>query len=172
MQIFASIRWSPYVVGACIGILSWFTFLLSDQAIGCSTAYVKITGIMERMIRGDRVLQRSYFKRVKPNFDWSVMLVVGIVIGSFISSSLSGSFGYSWIPSRWYDTFGDSIPIRIAAALCGGLLMGFAARWAGGCTSGHGISGTLQLAVSSWIATIGLFLGGVVTAKVLFALFA
>jgi hypothetical protein len=42
------------------------------------------------------------------------------------------------------------------------------ARWAGGCTSGHGISGTLQLAVSSWLAVMGFFAGGIVTAMVLF----
>ncbi|MCR3883022.1 MAG: YeeE/YedE family protein [Methanothrix sp.] len=42
------------------------------------------------------------------------------------------------------------------------------ARWAGGCTSGHGISGTLQLAASSWVAVIAFFVGGVATAMVLF----
>ena len=42
------------------------------------------------------------------------------------------------------------------------------ARWAGGCTSGHGISGTLQLAVSSWIAAGCFFIGGIATAMLIF----
>jgi hypothetical protein len=42
------------------------------------------------------------------------------------------------------------------------------ARWAGGCTSGHGISGTLQLAVSSWLAAAAFFAGGIITAIFLF----
>ena len=50
--------------------------------------------------------------------------------------------------------------------------MGFGSRWAGGCTSGHGISGTLQLAVSSWIVAVFLFISGIVTAKLIFILFA
>ena len=53
-----------------------------------------------------------------------------------------------------------------------GVLLGFGARWAGGCTSGHGISGTMQLAVSSWISAICLFVGGIVMAQLLFAIFA
>jgi hypothetical protein len=49
--------------------------------------------------------------------------------------------------------------------------MGMGARWAGGCTSGHGISGTLQLAVSSWLATLSFFAGGIVTALLLYKVF-
>jgi hypothetical protein len=46
--------------------------------------------------------------------------------------------------------------------------MAFGARTAGGCTSGHGISGALQLSVGSWIALVGFFVGGVITAMLLF----
>jgi uncharacterized membrane protein YedE/YeeE len=49
-------------------------------------------------------------------------------------------------------------------ALVGGVFLGIGSRWADGCTSGHGISGTLQMVVSSWIAVICFFIGGVVTA--------
>jgi uncharacterized membrane protein YedE/YeeE len=46
--------------------------------------------------------------------------------------------------------------------------MGFGSRWAGGCTSGHGISGTLQLAVSSWLAALFFFVGGIASATLIF----
>jgi len=46
--------------------------------------------------------------------------------------------------------------------------MGFGARWAGGCTSGHGISGTLQLAASGWLAAICFFIGGIFAAVMLY----
>ncbi len=48
--------------------------------------------------------------------------------------------------------------------------MAFGARLAGGCTSGHGISGALQLSLGSWIALVGFFVGGVPTAMLLFYL--
>ena len=46
--------WSPYVVGAGIGILSWFTFLVSDKPIGCSTAFARKSGMIEGLFRGLR----------------------------------------------------------------------------------------------------------------------
>jgi hypothetical protein len=58
--------------------------------------------------------------------------------------------------------------LRWLAAFAGGAIMGFGARWARGCTSGHGISGTLQLAVSSWMVTVALFISGIITAMILY----
>jgi uncharacterized membrane protein YedE/YeeE len=55
-------------------------------------------------------------------------------------------------------------------AFIGGTVMACGARLAGGCTSGHGISGALQLSVSSWIALMCFFAGGVVTAKLMFSI--
>lgn len=75
-------------------------------------------------------------------------------------------------PGLWAQEFGTSLSPRLIVALIGGVFMGFGSRWAGGCTSGHGISGTLQLAVSSWIVAVCLFLGGIITAKLIFILFA
>jgi hypothetical protein len=49
--------------------------------------------------------------------------------------------------------------------------MGIGARWAGGCTSGHGISGTLQLNVGSWLAAMCFFIGGIATAMIIFKVF-
>ncbi|MDZ4120983.1 MAG: YeeE/YedE thiosulfate transporter family protein, partial [Candidatus Cloacimonadaceae bacterium] len=85
-----------------------------------------------------------------------------------ISSLLSGDFRLQWIPSVWSLTFGDNMVLRLAAGFAGGILLGFGSRWADGCTSGHGISGTMQLAVSSWISAICFFIGGILTAQLLF----
>jgi uncharacterized membrane protein YedE/YeeE len=69
----------------------------------------------------------------------------------------------------WVARFGaDSGLLRIVVALVGGALMAFGARMAGGCTSGHGISGTLQLAVSSWVAVICFFIGGIFAALLIY----
>jgi uncharacterized membrane protein YedE/YeeE len=161
-------RWSPYVVGAGIGVLSWLTFLLSDRAIGCSTAISRTSGMIERLIRGPSVLQKPYYQRVVPRVDWQWMLVVGVGIGAFVSARLSGQFEWRWVPDRWAMAFGASPLLRLAVAFVGGILMGGGSRWAGGCTSGHGISGTLQLTISSWLAAICFFVGGIATATLMF----
>jgi hypothetical protein len=164
-------QWSPYAVGIGIGVLSWLAFLLSDKPIGCSTAFSRTSGMVERLFRGSRVAEKPYYKKFAPTVDWEWMLVVGILVGAFISAQLSGEFRATWIPQLWASSFGSGIGVRWILALIGGVLIGLGARWAGGCTSGHGISGTLQLAVSSWLAVMGFFVGGIVTAMAIFRVF-
>lgn len=165
-------QWSPYIVGIGIGILSWLTFLLSDKPIGCSTAFARTSGMIERLFRSSKVYEKPYYQKFAPTVDWEWMLVVGIIIGAFISSKLSGQFQFNWIPGKWLQTFGSLVSVRLVVALIGGIFMGIGARWAGGCTSGHGISGTLQLAVSSWLAVICFFISGVATAMLIFKVIA
>ncbi|NLF15416.1 MAG: YeeE/YedE family protein [Anaerolineaceae bacterium] len=164
--------WSPYVVGIGIGVLSWLTWLISHKPIGCSTSFARSAGMIEKLLRGPKVETRPYYQEVKPAVDWQWMLVLGMVVGALVASLLSGDFQWQWVPSRWAAAFGTNVPIRLIAALLGGVLLGLGSRWAGGCTSGHGISGTMQLAVSSWISAICFFVGGILMAALLFALVA
>lgn len=172
LSFLGATRWSPYVVGAGIGVLSWLTFLISNKALGCSTSFARTAGMIEKAFRGEKVTLKPYYQKVKPTIDWQWMMVLGVVIGAFISSLLSGSFDLQWVPTRWAAAFGDGIALRLIVALIGGVLIGFGARWAGGCTSGHGISGTLQLAVSSWISAICFFIGGIAMALLIYRVIA
>ena len=72
------------------------------------------------------------------------------------------------VPGVWRNRFGGSVGKRMVAAFIGGFIILFGARLAGGCTSGHGISGTLQLAVSGWVFFAVMFVTGVTTAKLMF----
>lgn len=168
MEWWTAARWSPYLAGVGIGLLGCLSFLLSDKAIGCSAAFAKTSGLIERLWRGPKVLEKAYFRKFVPAVDWEWMLLLGILVGAFLSAQLSGQFQFQWVPDRWAQTFGNSAEVRWAVAFLGGLLMGFGARWAGGCTSGHGISGTLQLAISSWLAVMCFFAAGIATAMLLF----
>ena len=161
-------RWSPYVVGIGIGLLSWVTFLLSDKPIGCSTAFSRTSGMIERLFRGERAEAKPYYQKFVPSVDWEWMLVLGVFIGAFLSAKLSGEFQGQWVPAKWMATFGNTPFTRWIVALIGGTIMGIGARWAGGCTSGHGISGTRQLAVSRWLAVISFFIGGIATAMFMY----
>jgi len=127
--------------------------------------------MIERLFRGEKVGEKAYYKKFTPSIDWEWMLVIGIFVGAFISASLSGEFRAEWVPSKWSSTFGNSVFLRWVVSLVGGMVMGIGARWAGGCTSGHGISGTLQLAVSSWLAVICFFVGGIATALLIYHVF-
>ncbi len=168
MNWLMEVQWSPYIVGAGIGVLSWFTWLISSEPIGCSTSFSRIAGMIEKLFRGKKVEKKLYYQEVKPEIDWQMMLVIGVVIGALISSLLSGDFNLRWIPSVWSLNFGNNIVLRLVVGFAGGILLGFGSRWADGCTSGHGISGTTQLAISSWISAICFFIGGILMAQLLF----
>ena len=172
MNFLTQVRWSPYAVGIGIGVLSWLSFLISKKPLGTSTTYAKTSGMIERFVRGPDVGLKPYYQKIKLDIDWQWMLVMGIVLGSLLSALLSGDFSFEWVPALWLSAFGNSPVSRVIIAMLGGILLGFGARWADGCTSGHGISGALQLAVSSWISAIAFFLSGILTAHILFRLIA
>ncbi len=159
---------TPYLAGCGIGVLSWITFLFSNKALGCSTAFARTSGMIEGLVRKERVLESPYYQKFQPVIDWEWMLVAGVVIGAFISAVLAGEFALTIVPLRFAEAFGSDPGLRLIVAFVGGILMGIGSRWAGGCTSGHGISGTLQLAVSSWIAVIVFFISGILTAFLIF----
>ena len=168
LEFLSLASWSPYIAGAGIGILSCFAFLLSDRPIGCSTAFVKARGLISKALNAERVKQSEYYREIIPKIDWPFMIIPGIVIGAFISVMLSGQFHIIWIPTLWGQAFGYNPILRFLVALAGGILLGFGSRWAGGCTSGHGINGSIQLSLASMITAACFFIGGIGTAVLIF----
>ena len=163
-------RWNPYLVGALIGVLSILTFSLVDKPIGMSTGIAQASGACALSVLGSAgVAANTYWaKKALPAWDYGSLFVLGTFFGAFVSAVVSGSFKLESVPSVWRERFGPSVIKRMAAAFLGGVVIIFGARLADGCTSGHGISGSLQLAVSSWTFFIVMFATGAVTAFILF----
>ena len=153
MRLITMRCWPPYVVGALIG---------------ASTAIVRTTGMAESVVAPQHVQANPYFIKFKPAVDWEWMLVIGIAIGAFLSSRLSGDKPSGNVPTLWRNRFGTSKINRNAVATVGGFLLMLGARVAGGCTSGHGISGSLQLALSGWVFFASLFVSCLITAYFLY----
>lgn len=168
MSWFFLARWSPYAAGAGIGLLVLASFVFSNRPIGCSTAYVRFSGLGEKLFKSENFEKNEYYRKFVPKVGWEVVLLGGVVLGALVSSWLSGSLNIELVPRLWNVAFESSFLWRFFDATLGGILVGFGARMAGGCTSGHGISGTLQLAVSSWLALFCFFAGGIVTAFLLY----
>ncbi len=163
--------WSPYVVGGLIGVLSMLTFYFSNKPLGASTAYARLAGLLGLLVAPKHTRSLKYFKDNPPKVGWELMLVVAVVAGGFIAAWTGNELTGQWLPAMWQERFGsESHLLRTIVAFVGGILMAFGARMAGGCTSGHGISGTLQLAIGSWVSAICFFIGGVITAMLMFML--
>ncbi len=163
-------RWNPYVVGALIGLLSVLTFSLANKPLGMSTGLAQAAGACAVPFLGaEGVAQNTYWaKSAIPAWDYSTLFLIGTMLGAFLSAMLGGAFRLTVDSSVWRARFGTSKPRRLVAAFVGGFLALFGARLADGCTSGHGISGCLQLAVSGWFFFIVMFASGILTAKLLY----
>lgn len=162
--------WSPYLVGGLIGVLSMLTFYVSNKPIGASTAYARVSGMLGMLVAPKHTLALKYFKENPPKVGWELMLVVAVIGGAFLAAWTGDELTGKFLPAMWQDRFGsESYVLRTLVAFVGGIAMAFGARMAGGCTSGHGISGTLQLGIGSWISAICFFIGGIITAMLMFA---
>lgn len=145
------------------------------KALGVSTTLVRAAGALEKIVAEEHVYSNEYFIKYlgtavnpKPVFEWQFALVVMLVLGAFFSARLSGEKFQEEVPRLWEWRFGSSRRLRYAVAFSGGAVLLFGARLAGGCTSGHGISGSMQLAISSWSFFLSMFVAGVVTAFLLY----
>jgi uncharacterized membrane protein YedE/YeeE len=167
-------------------ILSWkVTGLLVGLVLIVATALVKPLGVSTQYVVTDAIVLHStapgvaesneYLSKYGEKQDWGIgygwMLVIGMFIGGSLSSLITHRFrnrDNSSVPSMWQSKFGTSSPKRLMHAFAGGVLLLFGARLAGGCTSGHVISGISQLTIGSFVFGIAIFASGIVTAKILY----
>ena len=162
-------RWNPYLVGIGIGVLSRLAFGVLDEPLGISTALSSASSVCALPVLGsDSVANNAYWAKNPLKWNGGILFLIGTFFGSLLSVLVSRTFRLEKVPTTWQQQFGGSTAKRLVAAFLGGVIIMFGARMAGGCTSGHGISGSLQLAVSSWTFFLTMFASGIVTSLILF----
>lgn len=163
------IDWSPYLIGTGIGVLSWLVFVIANNPLGITTALSQVSGGVAIPILGvDGVAQNSYWAKNVLKLDYGSLFLVGTLIGGFLSALIAGSWKLESVPGVWAERFGPSVTRRYLAAFAGGIIAMYGARLANGCTSGNGLSGGLQLALSGWVFLAVMFASGIASAFVLF----
>ena len=166
--------WSPYLAGALLGLLAiasvYATTMWMGKStyLGASTTFVRAAGLLERKVAPDHVAANEYFTKEKVRVDWQFMLVAGIFLGALISSATDKSYKLESVPPIWKSRFGPSIGKRALWAFLGGIIAMVGARMADGCPSGHGLSGMMQLSVSSFVALAMFFSVGVIVAALVY----
>jgi hypothetical protein len=166
--------WNPYIAGVVVGLLALASVLVTTAVlnrgiyIGASTTFVRAAGFIEQAVDAQDVAANVYYQSKKVKVDWQMLFVVGIFCGAFVSSRLGGTQKSESVPQIWWQRFGHSAVVRAIGAFIGGVILMFGARLAGGCPSGHGMSGNMQLAVSSLLALVFFMVGGIVTARILY----
>lgn len=174
------------------GLLLGLVFLAAVvlvKPIGVSTQFVIFDGILWDLVSPDVVVENAesksgysspnaylnksggkYASNVANPANYSFIFVLAMIGGAFLSALLRGGVGAAerTMPAIWRNNFGDSPWKRYAAAFGAGFIVLYGARLAGGCTSGHMMSGMMQTAVSGYIFAAGAFLAGIPTAIYLF----
>ncbi len=149
---------APYLAGAAIGVLSWAAFVVADEPLGITTALSALAGWAALPLLGaEAVAHNSYWAQDPPGFSYASLFLVGVVLGGLVSAAAAGRLHLETVPELWRRRFGPSRARRFTAAFLAGAIEMYGARLAGGCTSGHAISGGLQLALSSWVFAIVIF---------------
>ena len=113
-------------------MVSWFSVLTAGKVLGVSTTFVRTIGMIESILIPERVASLPYFIKEKPLIDWQWLEVLGILIGAFVASKLSGDFKKGFVPPMWEKRFGPSRFKRWVVAFFGGVILMFGARVADG----------------------------------------
>lgn len=138
------------------------------KPIGVSTAYVTSWGMALSQVAPRWVEASPYLKKAGTAVTAEWMLVLGVALGALAAALASRSRTGEAVPKTWAERFGPSAGRRFAGAFAGGALFLFGARLAGGCTSGHIISGMSQLAVSGFVFSAAVFASGMLVARLVY----
>ncbi len=174
--------WPWYIAGPLIAF-TMFLLLFAGKQFGISSNLRTICAA------GGAGKFSSFFKFDWRKERWNLVVVLGSIIGGFLASNymsnpgvkinpetatqLSTDYGIkssdaAYLPTELFGAENLSDPFVLSILIIGGFLVGFGARYAGGCTSGHAISGLSNLQMPSLIAVVGFFVGGLVMIHLLF----
>ncbi len=167
--------WNWKTGGLALGLV-FFLAVLLVKPIGVSTQFVILDGIIWDAVDPAVVTQTEdgkytstnaylaksggkYAKNVANPLNYSFVFVIAMVIGAAVSAYLRGGVAKEErvMPPIWRANFGDSHMKRYLAAFVGGFIVLYGARLAGGCTSGHMMSGMMQTSLSGYIFALGAF---------------
>lgn len=149
----------PYLAGILLGVVLFLAFFLTGSGLGASGGLNRLLVFVEDLLAPGHINQVPYLINLaggdlNPLDSWIVFLTLGTIAGGFLSG---------WFSKRlkWETVKGPNISVRSRwfLAFLGGMLMGYGARFARGCTSGQALSGGAVLSVGSWVFMFAVFGG-------------
>ncbi|MRU14172.1 hypothetical protein FDP25_01895 [Roseovarius sp. A21] len=171
--------------GLLLGLV-FFGAVLLVKPIGVSTQFVILDAIVADAVSPDLITQTDegytstnaylaksggkYAKNAANPLNYSFVFVLAMAVGAFLSAMARGGIGVDErrLPAIWYANYGDTPVKRYAMTFLGGFIVLYGARLAGGCTSGHMMSGMMQTSISGYIFAAGAFAAAIPTAMLLY----
>ena len=154
-----------YIAGPLIGLIVPLLLLLREKQFGISSSY--------RFIGSKFFKKIDYFNYKSGTDKWQFQFAIGVILAGIFSlytgviqvdAVVDNSTKYSEIANTIYSSS------NILYFFIGGIFVGFGSRYANGCTAGHCLMGISQFSISSFVATICFFIGGLFASYVLIPL--
>lgn len=173
-------------IGGLLLGLVFFAAVLLVKPIGVSTQFVILDGIVADAVSSDFITQTGdgytstnaymaksggkYASNAANPLNYSFVFVLAMMAGAATSVFARGGLGRDErrLPEIWKANFGDTPAKRYLVAFLGGFIVLYGARLAGGCTSGHMMSGMMQTALSGYIFAAGAFAAAIPTAMFMY----
>ena len=151
------------LAGALLGTITLLLLWGTGRRLGISTGLEDLCGL---------ALRTPYFERgeIVKGRRWRLPFLGGLVLGGVLSASIAGGWAPSWDLGRFDATFGWGPAAKLVWMFAGGVLIGFGARTAGGCTSGHGIFGVSNLERAGIVSTLSFLAAGIATSHLVYRL--
>lgn len=149
------------LAGLGIAGITLALLLIASRRLGISSGFEDICSL---------VLPAPYFQRgaVVSGRSWRLPLLLGLVIGGFLSAVLGGGWKPTWELGMFDSAIGLGPAGKLVWMFVAGLFIGFGTRLAGGCTAGHGIFGLANLERPSLITTVAFMAAGIATTQIVY----
>jgi len=159
--------WNPYLAGIALGLVLLASLLLTGKGLGASGGVARFViaateVVAPAHVAGHALMSPTASGEGGPLSSWLVFMMLGTLLGGASSSFLAGRQRLEVVRGPRI-----SIPWRLTLALSGGVMMGYAARLARGCTSGQALTGGALMSVGSWVFMLAVFAGGYAVAVLL-----
>ncbi len=150
--------WHPYLGGALLGLTLFLSFFLSGNGLAASGGLNRLIVYVQDKVNPSHVDRNAYLLKMaggdkNPLDDWTVPMVLGALVGGFVSGAVNGRLKIETNKGPRIST-----RTRWAMAFLGGAIMSYGARMARGCTSGHALSGGATLSAGSWAFMFSIFI--------------
>ncbi len=153
--------WPPLAAGVALGLILLLTFVLTGHGLGATGASTRGAAWLGLTVAPAVTHANAYLGPMveggNPMSSWISWQVIGVALGTLVAAFLAGRFRVQFDGAR---SIGSSR--RLVTALFGGLLSGFGARVAAGCTSGLGLSGGATLGIAAFVFLATFFATGLI----------